>query len=202
MVFLVSISLVGVFLYKNSGNKRLVAEKGEEIKVKSEKLTRQQSLRSSLGGQENEKEVDTKLANYLLTPGPVKRRYGSKEVVTSVNGRFIKLEDIPNSKDKYLLLDGVESKYSKLRIVGEKRPEEGLNYVTQLSVIGAGSPKGKSISSRLREVGYFDSLSEDEINFILRPNVWLKAILYLRNQAPITDDQGHYYVLAVSANAL
>lgn len=191
MVFLVSVFLVGVFIYKNSEDKRLAAEKGEEIKIKNEELKIK-----------DEKEVDTKLANYLLTPGPVKRRYGSKEVVTSVNGRFIKLEDIPNSKDKYLLLDGVESKYSKLRIVGEKRPEEGLDYVTQLSVIGAGSPKGKSISSRLREVGYFDSLSEDEINFILRPNVWLKAILYLRNQAPVTDDQGHYYVLAVSANAL
>ncbi len=191
MVFLVSASLVGVFLYKNSGDRRFAAEKGEKIEVGSEKI-------EDKGG----KGVDTKLANYLLTPGPVKRRYGSKEVVTSVNGRFIKLEDIPNSKDKYLLLDGVESKYSKLRIVGEKRPEEGLDYVTQLSVIGAGSPKGKSISSRLREVGYFDSLSEDEINFILRPNVWLKAILYLRNQAPVTDDQGHYYVLAVSANAL
>ncbi len=145
-------------------------------------------------------EVDVELSSYLLTPGPVRRKVEGKEVVTSVNGRFIKLENIPNSKDKYLFLDGVEGKFSQLRIVGEKRPEIGLNYITQLSVISAYSSKGKSISSRLREVGYFDSLSEEKLGFFLRPNVWLKAILYLRNQSPMTDRQGHYYVLAVSVN--
>ena len=200
VIFLVSAFLVGVFLYKNSQSRRFAAEKGEEIEVKSEKLTRQQSLRSSLGGQENEKEVDTKLANYLLTPGPVKKNLNGKEVVTSVNGRFVRFEKITGSEDKYLVLDGPEAPYNKLRVVAKPDKTRNRPYPTQVNVLLA--QKTGSVSSRLKSVGDFGKLGDDWMSFYFTPGVWLKGILYRNGAQTVFDENGVYVLRAINVSEI
>jgi len=90
--------------------------------------------------------------------------------------------------------------YQKLRLVFEPDKAKGISFSTQLSVIRTSGMAGKSISSRLKEVGYFGKLTDEQVNFFLRPGVWLKAILYRNSSGLIKDDDGYYYALAVSVS--
>jgi len=153
--------------------------------------------------------VDVQLSSYLLTPGPVRRKVEGKEIVTSINGRFVGWEEIKGSEDRYLILDAGEGQvggnrsdgpYFKVRVVFVPEPDKGIKDATQLSVIATSGMKGRSISSRLREVGYFGQLPEERLNFFLPKGVWLKAILYLKDNSPLMDDKGSYYALAISAS--
>ena len=197
MVFLVSAFLVGVFLYKNGGDRRFAAEKGEEIKINNEKLTRQQSLHSSLGGQEIK---DDKIKEYLLTSGPVKKNLNGQAVVTSVNGRFVRFEDIAESEDKYLVLDGVETPYNKLRVVAKPDKTKNRPYPTQVNVLL--SRKTGSINSRLRQVGDFGDLRADWISFYFTSGVWLKGILYKNDTESVLDENGVYVLRAINVSEI
>ena len=189
MVFLVGLIALGAFVYKTSGNRRFAAEKGEEIKIKNEELKIK-----------DEKEVDTKLANYLLTPGPVKKNLNGKEIITSVNGRFVRFEEIAGSEDKYLVLDGPETPYNKLRVVAKPDKTQSRPYPTQVNVLLA--QKTGSISSRLKSVGDFGKLGDDWVSFYFTPNVWLKGILYRDGAQVVSDGNGVYVLRAINVSEI
>ena len=191
MVFLFGLIAVGVLVYKKSGNRRFAAEKGEEIKIKNEKL----KIKDGKAGEGSD--VPEWVGKYILTPGPVKNTVRSGKQLTSVNGRFKSLEPVPNSKDKYLVLSGVPENFSKLRVIYTPKPSEGIKRTTQVNLI---VPKkdATTILETIRQIGTVDTLSNDELNLALRPGILVKAMFYQGDSGPIKDETGTYYVIAIT----
>ena len=191
MVFLVSVFLVGVFLYKNSQSRRFAAEKGEEIEVRSEKL--------KVENEKKEGELKKKLGSYAQE-GVVKKKANGKEQVVAVGGRFVRLEPVPDSKDKYLILAAEDKKVPKLRLVFTPRPQEGIRFSTEISVIGQ-TQKLDSVQQALRLIGELDKLDQTTVDFLFRPDVWMTALPYYQNNQPgpvKKDINGAYYVRALT----
>lgn len=187
VIFLVSASLVGVFLYKNSSNRRFAAEKGEEIKIDNEKLKI-----------ENEKSENRNIAgieNYN-TPGIVSRNGR----ILSINGVFQRWQDIPNSKDKYIVIDASsDQSIPKLRVVFFKHND--VRRVTQLSYLRLQN-NVNNVHDALVLVGSLDKISEDELNLLIRPGVWLSVLPYYEKkdgQVKLkTCGDNCYYVRAIT----
>ena len=160
-----------------------------------------------LGAGSKKETEDVELNSYLLTPGPVRRKVEGKEIVTSINGRFAGWEEIKGSEDRYLILDAGEGQvggnrsdgpYFKVRVVFVPEPDKGIKNATQLSVIN--QVKSLPLYERLRLVGEFDALSNEQLHFFFSPGIWLKAILYRDGVKHLLDEQGVYYVRAINVN--
>jgi hypothetical protein len=169
---------------------------------------RRVSLGPTSGGQEMKDEAQTGtkvkqeeepewVARYILTPGPVRREVNGQQVITSVNGRFVRFEEIEGSTDKYLVLEA-ESDMPRLRVIFARNPEVGINYTTRLSIIRP-SKNQTSIVEAVREVGNLDELPEETLNLVVRPGIWLKAILYMGDNHEMKQDgSGAYYVREIT----
>jgi len=169
---------------------------------------RRVSLGPTSGGQEmkdvaqtgtkvKQEEEPEWVARYILTPGPVRREVNGQQVITSVNGRFVRFEEIEGSTDKYLVLEA-ESDMPRLRVIFARNPEVGINYTTRLSIIRP-SKNQTSIVEAVREVGNLDELPEETLNLVVRPGIWLKAILYMGDNHEMKQDgSGAYYVREIT----
>ncbi len=142
--------------------------------------------------------ADVALGTYLLTPGPVRRRYEGREIITSINGRFAGWEEIAGSEDRYLILEGVSSEFSRLRVVAQSDKTKGIFQKTQISVIN--QIRDVPLYDRLRLVGEFGDLSKEQVDFFFQPGIWLKAIFYRDGTRHFQDEQGAYYVRAINVN--
>ena len=188
MVFLVSVFLVGVFLYKNSQSRRFAAEKGEEIKVNSEKL----KVKS-----EEESEKRTFLKSYVNAG--VTTHNGS---IVSVNGPFVGFEPISSSDDVYLKLKLPDKNAPRLRVVYKPDKNRGVAKVTEVSIVRPDN-KAQGLAEALRLVGDINKISKDELDFLFRPNIWVSAILYLDEKGNnLKDASGAYYVRAVTVKEI
>jgi hypothetical protein len=137
------------------------------------------------------------VARYILTPGPVKREVNGQQVITSVNGRFVRFEEIEGSADKYLVLEA-ESDIPRLRVIFSKDPERGIEYTTQLNIMRP-TKNQVSIVGAMKELGNVDIISTDTLSLVLRPGIWVKAILYRsKDGMPKQDKDGAYYVSAIT----
>ena len=175
---------MGVFVYRNSQNKRFAAEKGEKIEVKSEKL----KVKSG-----EEKEKRTFLKSYV-NPG-VTTHNGS---IVSVNGPFVGFEPIPDSNDVYLKLELPDKNIPKLHVVFKPDESQGVMKVTEVSIIRP-DKKAQGLVEALRLVGDINKISKDELDFLFRPNIWVSAILYLDEKGGnLKDPSGAYYVRALT----
>ena len=169
---------------------------------------RRVSLGPTSGGQEMKDEAQTGtkvkreeepewVARYILTPGPVRREVNGQQVITSVNGRFVRFEEIEGSADKYLVLEA-ESDIPRLRVIFSKDPERGIEYTTQLSIMRP-TKNQTSIVEAIREIGNLNELPEETINLVVRPGIWLKAILHIDdNHEAKRDKSGAYYVREIT----
>ena len=188
IVFLVSVSLVGVFLYKNSQSRRFAAEKGEKIEVRREKI-------EDKSGEASEKRAFLK--SYVNAG--VTTHNGS---IVSVNGPFVGFEPISNSDDVYLKLKLPDKNIPRLRVVYKPDKDRGVRKVTEVSIIRP-DKKAQGLAEALRLVGDINKISKDELDFLFRPNIWVSAILYLdKNGFNLEDESGAYYVRALTVKEI
>ena len=187
MVFLVGLIALGAFVYKTSGNRRFAAEKGEEIKINNKKLKikNEKSKNRNIAGIEN-----------YNTPGIVSRNGR----ILSINGVFQRWQDIPNSKDKYIVIDASSDQpIPKLRVVLSKHDD--VKRVTQLSYLRLQN-NINNVHDALVLVGSLDKVSEDELNLLIRPGVWLSVLPYYEKkdgQVKLkTCGDNCYYVRAIT----
>ena len=188
IVFLVSVSLAGVFLYKNSGKRRFAAEKGEKIEVGSRKI-------EDKSGEEKEKR--TFLKSYVNAG--VTTHNGS---IVSVNGPFVGFEPISSSDDVYLKLKLPDKNAPRLRVVYKLDKDRGVTKVTEVSIVRPDN-KAQGLAKALRLVGDINKISKDELDFLFRPNIWVSAILYLDEKGNnLKDASGAYYVRALTVKEI
>jgi len=180
---------------------RFSAQRAGEIK--NEKL--------KIENEDREKELQW-LGSYA-TPGPVKTQVEGREQTLAINGAFVTFEDIPDSPDKYLVLDAsrgpLEQKDNdldgftfKVRLVFTPNPDKGIRNTTELSIIRP-LRDAPSVQDALKVVGNLDKLDKETLGFFFRPGIWLTAILYRKDKTSLVRDElGYYYARAVTVREL
>ena len=190
IVFLVSAFLVGVFLYKNSGNRRFVAEKGEEIEVRSEKMEDRSRKEKDVGS-----DVPEWVKRYLK-PGVQYRGDRREKKAFLINGTFEEFQEIAGSKDKYLVLKAKGHEIPLLRVVFQPNKEKGIVIPTEVNLLHS---QAESLVAGVQPyVKDISQLNEQELQGLFLRGVWLSVIPYKRGGEIIKDERGAYYVISIT----